>query len=304
MAWEACFKYAKSGKKPDDIPALPQRTYLHAGWTTWGDWLGTYTVAPGLRIYRPFKEAREFVRGLDLNSTNEWHSYCKSGKKPADIPAAPKNAYLKMGWAGMGDWLGTGRVRDRAWRPFKKARAFARRLGLKSGSEWRDYSKSEKKPDDIPADPGVVYAELGWAGMGHWLGTGTIAPRLRQYQSFKKARAFVRKLGLKSDAEWRAYCKSGKKPDDIPGHPRNVHAEDGWSNLGDWLGTGAIATRFREYRSFKKARAFARGLGLKSRSEWEDYCKSGNKPNDIPTYPHETYINDGWSGVSDWLGYA
>ena len=54
--------------------------------------------------------------------------------------------------------------------------------------------------------------------MGDWLGTGTIAPRLREYRSFKEARAFVRSLGLKSEAEWRAYCKSGKKPDDIPSY--------------------------------------------------------------------------------------
>ena len=55
--------------------------------------------------------------------------------------------------------------------------------------------------------------------MGDWLGTGTVATHLRQYRSFKEARAFVRGLGLKSEAEWRDYCKSGKKPDDIPANP-------------------------------------------------------------------------------------
>jgi hypothetical protein len=296
-------QYCKSGKKPEDIPAIVRRTYLNAGWTTWGDWFGTYTVAPGLREYRSFKKAREFARSLGLKSNYDWHDYCKSGKKPADIPAAPRNAYLKT-WSGWGDWLGTGNVHSGDWRAFKKARAFVRRLGLKSRNEWRDYSKSGKKPDDIPGDPGVVYAELGWSSFGDWLGTCTVAPRLRQYRSFKKARAFVCNLGLKSFAEWRAYCKSAKRPADIPTKPQNVYAEDGWSNLGDWLGTGTIATRFREYRSFKKARTFARGLGLKSRSEWEAYCKSEKKPDDIPTYPNETYINDGWAGVGDWLGYA
>ena len=42
--------------------------------------------------------------------------------------------------------------------------------------------------------------------MGDWLGTGTIASYLREYRSFKEARAFVRSLGLKSETEWRAYC--------------------------------------------------------------------------------------------------
>jgi hypothetical protein len=30
-------------------------------------------------------------------------------------------------------------------------------------------------------------------------------------------------LGLKSAAEWREYCKSGQKPDDIPDTPERVY---------------------------------------------------------------------------------
>ena len=102
-----------------------------------------------------------------------------------------------------------------------------RSLGLKSAAEWRDYCKSGKKPADIPANPNqnIRGSWLGW--MGDWLGTGTVATRLRQYRSFKKARAFVRRLGLKSEAEWRDYCKSGKKPDDIPANP-NRRIREGW----------------------------------------------------------------------------
>ena len=125
-----------------------------------------------------------------------------------------------------------------------------------------------------------------------------------QYRSFKKARAFARSLGLKSGTEWRDYCKSGKKPDDIPANPNQTYANDGWVGWGDWLGTGRIASRLRKYRSYKKARAFVRGLNLKSGTEWRDYCKSGKKPADIPTKPYRTYAEDGWAGTSDWLGYA
>ena len=140
------------------------------------------------------------------------------------------------GWAGYGDWLGAGAVATclHRYRSFKKARAFVRRLNLKSGAEWRDYSKSGKKPDDISADPGQTYAEAGWAGMGDWLGTGRVAPG--QYRSFKEARALVRSVGLKSQAEWTSYGRSGKKPADIPADPYKVYANDGWAGYGDWLG--------------------------------------------------------------------
>jgi hypothetical protein len=295
--------YVRSGKKPADIPADPRGTYAKAGWAGSGDWLGTGTVVARLRQYRSFKKARAFARNLGLKSHGEWSDYCKSGKKPADIPAAPDQLYAEAGWVGMGDWLGTGRRRyGTDWPPFKNARAFVRRLGLKNYAEWSEYCRSGKKPADIPAAPYEVYAEAGWVGMGDWLGTGVVARG--QYRDFKKARAFARNLGLKSRDEWYDYCKSGKKPADIPANPNQTYGEAGWSGVGDWLGTGAVATRSRQYRSFKKARAFVHALGLKSSNEWKDYCKSGKKPAEIPAVPHRTYAGDGWSGFGDWLGYA
>jgi len=110
-------------------------------------------------------------------------------------------------------------------------------------------------------------------------------------------------MGLKSQTEWLAYCKSGKKPDDIPANPNRTYA-GGWMGYGDWLGTGAVARSLRQYRSFAKARAFMRGLGLKSSNEWLAYRKSPNKPDDIPTNPNTYYANDGWAGMGDWLGYT
>ena len=70
-------------------------------------WLGTGTIAPRLRKYRTFNEARKFVRRLKLKNGEEWKAYKRSGKLPIDIPAAPQHAYLKKGWQGMRDWLGT-----------------------------------------------------------------------------------------------------------------------------------------------------------------------------------------------------
>jgi superfamily II DNA or RNA helicase len=293
--WNA---YYRSGKKPADIPTGPDQTYAEAGWAGMGDWLGTGVVASRSLQFRSFVEARAFARGLGLKSRDEWHDYCASGKKPADIPTGPNQTYAEAGWAGMGDWLGTGR-RHGGWRPFKKARAFVHRLGLKSSSEWREYCKSGKRPADIPAHPDNIYAKAGWSNWGDWLGTG----RSRiTWRPFKKARTFVIRLGLKSQAEWLEYCRTGKKPYDIPSSPEVVYAETGWAGKGDWLGTGVVAPRLRQFRSFVEARAFARSLGLKSQAEWLNYCRSGNKPADIPATPIHTYAKKGWAGYGDWLG--
>jgi superfamily II DNA or RNA helicase len=292
------FDYCKSGHKPRDIPYSPRVVYASDGWSGWGDWLGTGNIARFLRRYRSFKKARAFVRDLNLKSETEWKAYCKSGKKPADIPANPRGVYLNDGWAGLGDWLGNGKVAPGQYRSFKKARAFARSLGLKFQTEWVDYCKSGKRPGDIPSNPGKAYAESGWVGYSDWLGTGKVAPG--QHRSFKKARAFVRALGLKSGTEWMNYCKSGNKPADIPNAPQSVYLNNGWSGIDDWLGTGKLPPG--QYRSFKEARAFVHGLGLKSGAEWKEYCNSGKKPADIPATPGHCYANDGWAGIGDWLG--
>ena len=57
--------------------------------------------------WRNFTEAREFVRALKLSSMDGYRKYCKSGKKPKDIPTGPNIAYKKE-WIRFGDWLVMG----------------------------------------------------------------------------------------------------------------------------------------------------------------------------------------------------
>jgi hypothetical protein len=43
---------------------------------------------------------------------------------------------------------------------------------------------------------------------------------------------------------------------------------------------------------------------LKNEREWRGYRKSDERPADIPTDPARIYADDGWAGMSDWLGKA
>src|SRR5262249_37326617 len=152
------------------------------------------------------------------------------------------------------DWLGSAAIQRRGnWRPFKRARIFARSLGLKGVKEWRAFSGSPKKPVDIPSLPDQVYADAGWVSYGDWLGTGTIAAQRREFRPFNEALDFVRSLGLKSVGEWRAYTKSGKNPGDIPTTPESTY-KNAWRGYGHWLGTGNVAKK--EFRPFNEAREF------------------------------------------------
>ena len=186
------------------------------------------------------------------------------------------------------------------FRDFESAREFVRKLNLKGLKEWREYCKSGEKPDDIPPKPDYTYSK-DYKGVGDWLGTGRVSNKDRQFLSFEKAKKFVQSLELKSQTQWIEYCKSGNKPDNIPQKPARTYKNKGWDGFGDWLGTGRVADQFKQYRPFSEAREFVRSLGLKSRKEWDEYCKSGNKPDDIPTGVTQTYKND-FKGVGDWLG--
>jgi predicted helicase len=174
------------------------------------------------------------------------------------------------------------RVAKVNWRPFTEARTFVHSLKVKNSEEWKIYCKSGNKPTDIPAFPSRTYSNTGWQSMGDWLGTGRIADKLKEYRSFMPAKEFVQRLELNSEKEWRQYCKSGEKPNDIPSTPAKVYKNQGWLGMGDWLGTGTIAPQLREYRSFEEARAFVHKLKLKNLGEWTKYCQSGERPRDIP----------------------
>ena len=125
---------------------------------------------------------------------------------------------------------------------------------------------------------------------------------LRTYHgALSRSRApSFRGLKLKSAKEYGAYCKSGNKPDDIPSAPDVVYADSGWISWGDWLGIGNVLSK--SWRQFGEARTFVHGLKLKSTTEYRAYCKSGNKPDDIPTHPHIIYADSGWISWYDWLG--
>ena len=140
----------------------------------------------------------------------------------------------------------------------------------------------------------------------------TMATYRKKFRSFEEAREFIQALGLKSNREWKRYCKgelAGRmpKPKDIPTNPNLTYKDQGWKGLGDWLGTGTIAPFNREYRPFEEAREFARTLKLRNSIEWSKYCKGElegrvPKPEDIPAAPRNTYKDHGWQGFRDWLG--
>jgi 3-mercaptopyruvate sulfurtransferase SseA len=283
--------YCKSGKRPLNIPANPQKAYAGKGWTNWGDWLGT--GRPSIGPFLPYDEANAFVRPLGLMSTSQWFAYCKSGQRPANIPANPQAVYAGKGWTNWSDWVGTKRT---GFLSYDEARDLVRPLGLKSAQEWLAYCKCGKRPLNIPASPEKVYEGKGWTNWSDWVGTERTG-----FLPYNEARDFVCALALKNVREWYAYSASGKRPLNIPASPRKVYAGEGWKGWGDWLGTRPTKSD-GDYLLYGEGREFVRPLGLKNVREWYAYSASGKRSLNIPAHPEKTYAGKGWTNWGDWLG--
>lgn len=170
-------------EKPANIPSNPTSIYKDSGWIGMGDWLNNGTFPYASMDYRPFKEAREFVRSLGLITSQEWVMYCKGDipnlpEKPIDIPANVVKQYTKKGWKGFKDFLNTKKNREQLKNslPYEEARKIVRKIGLKKVEDWSGFCsgklKSEygTKPSNIPSQPDVVYLRFAWKGYEDWLG--------------------------------------------------------------------------------------------------------------------------------------
>ena len=138
-------EYSKSDERPSDIPTNPHNAYKNDGWKSLGDFLGNWRTRVEASRRASFEKARKFARSLKLKSSQEWHEYCKSGKKSDDIPADAYRSYINKGWKSWDDFLGTGTIRKYTkdnTRPFNEAREFVHSLKLKNQSDWKKYLKS------------------------------------------------------------------------------------------------------------------------------------------------------------------
>ena len=241
--------WSRSGARPTTLPSDPARTYKEAGWQGWGHWLGTGNTrgnggaAGSPNAFLPFAEALPVAQSLGLESMRAWLVWSRSGARPANMPSDPPRTYKGAGWQGWRHWLGNADFRRKEFLPFAEALAVARSTQLTSSTKWHAWSKAGLRPPDVPAAPSVAYKGDGWRGWGHWLGTGNQQPQKKRFLPFAEALRAARACRLASEVEWRAWCKSGTCPPNLPSSPNAIYRGDGWRGWRHWLGTDSASVR-------------------------------------------------------------
>lgn len=277
--WKEFYKSEKYEAKL--IPLYPELAYKE--WKGWDEFLSVKSIEtlymqgvvkeektlskrgrPAF-IRMSYEEAREFLKNKNL-TYNDWKEYCKT--KPDFIPNDPYNYYRNNGWKGWNDFLGYEPTRS-------------------------NYFLLNQKNKTDPYNE-----RFGRNG---------------QFVSYYKAKDFLKDKGL-MQKDWDDYGKF--LPNDIPKNPYNVYRNKGWINWYDFLSyEPKMANDFKTRTKLFPGFHFINYEGAKSwieetKKEYptlklnETMWKEFKKPSFIPDYPEIVYIDKGWKGWDDFLGYA
>ena len=293
--------WSKSGDRPSDIPSDPDRVYKKQ-WRGWGYYLGTGAIANSKKEFKDFEQAVEYIHTLNFSFISDHNRWAKSEKRPLDIPSHPERVYKRKNqWRGWEYYLGESFVGNikKEFKDFEQAVEYIHTLNFSFISDHNRWAKSEKRPLDIPSHPERVYKKQ-WRGWGHYLGTGSIVGRKKEFRDFELAVEYIRALNFRGVKEHEKWSKLESRPADIPSNPHRVYKKQ-WRGWGYYLGTGSIANSKKEFREFEPAVEYVRALGFQGSREYKAWSKSGDRPSDIPSDPSKVY-KDQWQGWEYYLG--
>ena len=116
----------------------------------------------------------------------------------------------------------------------RTARGFVsilQKKGFQTRLEYRIWCK-KNETENIPSTPDKVY-KGEWTNWGDFLGTGRLG-RNRIYLSIREARDLVKKKGIKTGAEYKAWWYENR-PENMPISPDRKYAAE-WQGWREFLG--------------------------------------------------------------------
>tara|TARA_Y100000780_G_C13695637_1_gene421662 strand:+ start:9639 stop:10223 length:585 start_codon:yes stop_codon:yes gene_type:complete len=149
-------KLKKAGKRPPLIPANPEEFY-EGEYVGWKEFIEAGRSSTPQHISAPtYSQVKALNTYHRIDTKTKYAKALSDGIFPPGTPSRPDNYYTE--WHSWDDFLA-----EYSFIPFSEARRFARTLGLKNSSEWREYCRGGTKPPDIPVLPDRDYPEfISW----------------------------------------------------------------------------------------------------------------------------------------------
>jgi len=267
----------------------------------------------------PLKDAIKIVRPLNFKTKTAYQEWWTKNK-PDNLAKEVIKVYVESKrkewpeekkaelWSYyLGNDVLSNQEKNKRWLSYEEAAKVCRKARITGQKDFFERSRDGTLPKGVPSRPYIHYKNNGWPnkafckkkGVSAWgifLGTGSIQRGQIKYWSFKKARAYVRKIAKKYNIknekpDWRDFYKSGKLPKEIPRNPKREYGDE-FTTYGDWLGTGTISNikKSQSYLPRKQAkieaRKIAKELGFRSgqnlRALWKKAYDEGKIPKYLP----------------------
>jgi hypothetical protein len=104
--WEQWQEFAKSDKRPFDIPARPKIIYKN-NWVSLHDFIGSSYIPRSVRKYLNYTKAKKFIKKYNFKKSSDYLNFTKSNNFPVNfLPRYPGEVYKNKGWKGWPYFLG------------------------------------------------------------------------------------------------------------------------------------------------------------------------------------------------------
>lgn len=124
-------------------------------------------------------------------------------------------------------------VKNTNYMSFAEAKHYLQGEMIQSSTAYKKWW-DKHKPETLSKWPHRVYREE-WKGWNDFLGTDNkFESNKQRWRPYDLAVEWAQTLKLETEAEWKQFCASGKKPDDIPVRPDLSYRT--WTSWNYWLG--------------------------------------------------------------------
>jgi hypothetical protein len=155
---------------------------------------------------------------------------------------------------------------------------------IKTQSEFKQWNKKNKRPDNIPYSPHIIYKDFLWGDISGFY-------RNREYISKKEFIQWCKDNNINNQTQFHKWCKKNKRPDNITTSPIRVYNDWSWADLsGRYLNV--------KWYSMKKFIKWCKDHGIKTKTSFLKWCKENQKPKNIPSNPQKVYKNWSWNNVT------